>query len=228
MGEEQESSARSHHWRVFESLLPKPCRGALTLLRMVRGRTKDSALARARARLRSLAEEFREGRSRLVQFQASLPLPAEDPREDVEEPDPLSHMHAVAGNAIRDSLDPLIRDLLAAAAYEAGGPAARDRRRGGADRVDLGRNDEATRQALYGLVVRQNFARQPDADPGDDWLPPYTAEQAGLEVFWMHGRWFATWLKLELPEGLPEAERRELLVLTEDKRRPGRVICHCV
>ncbi|HEX7180731.1 MAG TPA: hypothetical protein VF756_02725 [Thermoanaerobaculia bacterium] len=187
---------------------------------------KGSVLERARAGLRSLAEEFRGGRVRLLQFQASLPPPAADASlEDVDDLDPLSEMHAVIGNAVRDSLDPLIRDLLAAAAYEPGGSPAGGPRTG---KVDVHRNDEATRQALYDLVVRQNFTGQPREDPGDDWAPPYTAEQAGLEVFWLHGRWFATWLKLEMPSDLPESQRRELLVLAEDERRPGRVICHCV
>jgi len=74
------------------------------------------------------------------------------------------------------------------------------------------------------VVVKDNFMPQAQDDPEDAWVPPYTAEEAGLEVFFEHGRWFASWMKLEEKEDLPEAARRELLVLDEDPAEPGRLV----
>ena len=92
-------------------------------------------------------------------------------------------------------------------------------------RLDLSTFSEATRQALYDLAVRDNFKPcEPQADPDDVWVPPYTAEEAGLEVYFQHGRWFVTWQKLEVPAGAPEAERRELLRLVLDPHEPENVI----
>jgi hypothetical protein len=88
-------------------------------------------------------------------------------------------------------------------------------------RLDFSVYSEATQRALYDLVAAENFRRTELEPPGETWVAPYTAEQAGLEVVWAWGRWFATWWKLELPESLPEAERREILVLEENRHRPG-------
>jgi len=81
--------------------------------------------------------------------------------------------------------------------------------------LDLTTDNEATRRALFALVVRDNFTASLDPDV---WIPPYTAEEAGLEVRYLWGRWFTTWVKLEEPASLVEGERRELLRL---ERRPG-------
>ncbi len=68
--------------------------------------------------------------------------------------------------------------------------------------------------------MRDNFTARPH-DPRavqpEVWVPPYTPEEAGLEIFYQHGRWFATWLKLEEPEDAPETQRRELLRLDLDR-----------
>jgi hypothetical protein len=90
--------------------------------------------------------------------------------------------------------------------------------------LDLRSNSEETRKVLHELVVRDNFTHQTQIPDDDQWVPSYTPEQAGLEVFYAHGRWFATWLKLEEPKDRPEALRRELLVLTEAPGEPGRLI----
>ncbi|MGH7489078.1 MAG: hypothetical protein ACREMY_26265 [bacterium] len=87
--------------------------------------------------------------------------------------------------------------------------------------LDFSVYSEATQRALYDLVAAENFRRTDRAAPGDTWVPPYSPEEAGLEVVWAWGRWFATWWKLELPDTLPEAERREILVLEENRHRPG-------
>lgn len=73
-------------------------------------------------------------------------------------------------------------------------------------------------------MIRDNFTPRQLDGAEDLWTPPYTAEQAGLDVFWSQGRWFATWLKLEEPDDLPEAERRELLLLEEDATEPGTLL----
>ena len=86
--------------------------------------------------------------------------------------------------------------------------------------IDLGKEDEATRQALYELVKKDNFL----PEGVDTWVPPYTAEAAQLQVFRLHSRWFATWLKLEEPREAPEAQRRELLLLEESGEHPGVLI----
>jgi len=70
-------------------------------------------------------------------------------------------------------------------------------------------------------VVAENFSRTALEPAGEEWVPPYTPEQAGLEVVFTWGLWFATWWKLELPEEIPEAERREILVLEERPESPG-------
>jgi hypothetical protein len=80
----------------------------------------------------------------------------------------------------------------------------------------------------FELVVAQSFTRKPLLPPEDIWVPPYTPEQAGLEVVFQWGRWFATWIKLEEPEYLPERERREVLLYEPDWEVPGDVTCHDV
>ncbi len=74
-------------------------------------------LQQAREQLRAAAGELEDLRTRLLGLQASLPLtPADTSREDLEEPPtPASEMHAALGCVVRDYLDPLIRDLRAAA-----------------------------------------------------------------------------------------------------------------
>jgi len=83
--------------------------------------------------------------------------------------------------------------------------------------VDLTKGDTTTQQVLYSYVLRAYFSPQLLGDPGDVFIPDYDADQAALRVFFEHGRWFATWIKLEEPADLPEAERRELLVIDQDK-----------
>lgn len=78
--------------------------------------------------------------------------------------------------------------------------------------LDLNRNDETTRETLYGFVVWDYFTPHALEDAGDITVPGYTPEECGLRVFFEHGRWFVTWLKLEEDSHGPEAQRRKLLV----------------
>jgi hypothetical protein len=77
-------------------------------------------------------------------------------------------------------------------------------------RLDLTRYTEATRRELYARIVDIQFS--PKFPAGVDWAPPlYTPDEAGLMVFFVFGRWFATWTNLEEPTYLPEHRRVELV-----------------
>lgn len=82
--------------------------------------------------------------------------------------------------------------------------------------LDLHRHDEATRQVLHDHVIRGYFTPHTLDDPGDVTVPRYTPEECGLRVYFEHGRWFVTWLKLEKDRSEPEAERVELLLFEKD------------
>jgi hypothetical protein len=88
--------------------------------------------------------------------------------------------------------------------------------------LDLHRHDESTRQVLHDHVIWGYFTPRALDDPGDLTVPRYTPEECGLRVFFDHGRWFVTWLKLEKDSSQPEAERRELLLFEKDK--DGRLV----
>jgi len=78
---------------------------------------------------------------------------------------------------------------------------------------DLSRMIEATRRAVYDAVVAVHFT-----DP--EHPAPYTPEDAGLVVFYVFGRWFATWVRLDEPANLPEHQRREVLRIQADPTWP--------
>ena len=78
---------------------------------------------------------------------------------------------------------------------------------------DLSRPTEATRRALYDAVVEVHFT-----DP--EHPTPYSPDDAGLVVFSVFGRWFATWTRLEEPADLAEHQRRELLRIQPDPAWP--------
>jgi hypothetical protein len=69
----------------------------------------------ARKQIGTVAGELEEIRTRLLDLRASLPIPPSEAAElDIaEDLDPASELHAVLGCAVRDCLDPLIRDLRA-------------------------------------------------------------------------------------------------------------------
>lgn len=178
----------------------------------------------ARERLRAVVDTFEEAHLVLTGLRALLPIPQRKEEEDVDaDPDPVSEIHAVIGCGLHDSLEPLIRDLRAVAEYR---PGARRRRSGQSllHKLDLATFSEEACRMLHEIVIRDNFTPRHLDGAEDLWTPAYTPEQAGLEVFWSHGRWFATWLKLEEPEDLPEVERRELLLLEEDEAEPGTLL----
>jgi hypothetical protein len=182
-----------------------------------------TAIEAARARLRVAAEAIKALRSRLFEIRESVPpSPQETSREDLDaDSDVPTELRAVVSHVV-SCLETVRSDLLAAAPTAAGGEGDRSPLFG----CDLTTENEATRRAIYDLVVAESFTRKPLIPPEDVWVPPYTPEQAGLEVVFHWGRWFATWIKLEEPESLPERERREVLSYQPDWPERGDVTCH--
>lgn len=83
---------------------------------------------------------------------------------------------------------------------------------------DLSRYTEATRRTLYDRVAQLQFG-PPDpgtVEPGDVWVPTYGPDDAGLTVFHVFGRWFATWTDLDAFPELPEDRRVELVRIQAD------------
>lgn len=98
-----------------------------------------------------------------------------------------------------NALDPVVRD----ARMPAG--------------VDLNREDEAIRKALHDFVVWDHFTPRTLEDTCDFSVPRHTPEESSLRVFFEHGRWFVTWMNLEVDSSRPEAERRELFVVEKNE-----------
>jgi hypothetical protein len=76
--------------------------------------------------------------------------------------------------------------------------------------IDLSRFNEATRRELYNLTVVVHFTAHDPDDP-EEYVPPYSPDEAGLTVFWAFGRWWVVWRRLDVPEGQPERDYWELL-----------------
>jgi hypothetical protein len=77
--------------------------------------------------------------------------------------------------------------------------------------LDLEIYPEATRRALYDIVVAVHFTPPAEAAPGDC-HPEYTPDQAGLVVDFIRSRWLAGWRRLEETSGdLPESRRQALV-----------------
>lgn len=185
------------------------------------------SVRQAQKHLQTKARELEKLRDELLALEAAIPSStAALSEEDIDAdrgPDPADEIKVVIRCVAHDYINPSILNLGTAAAYRPG----RSRHRGGqplARQLGLSTFSEETRRVLRDIVIRDNFTpRQLDGSE-DLWSPPYTAEQAGVDVFWSHGRWFATWMKLEEPEDLPETERRELLLLEENPTEPGNLL----
>ena len=59
-----------------------------------------------------------------------------------------------------------------------------------------------------------------EAEAADDWVETHTAEEAGLAVFSVWGRWIAVWRVLDEPAEAPERFRYDVVSLHEDPGRP--------
>ena len=77
--------------------------------------------------------------------------------------------------------------------------------------LDLETYSEATRRALYDIVVAVHFTEPAEVAAGDC-HPDYTPDQAGLVVDFSRGRWLAGWCRLEETDSdLPESRRQALV-----------------
>ncbi len=83
--------------------------------------------------------------------------------------------------------------------------------------LDLTWDDPDTRQILRDYVVREYFSLHLLEDPGDVHVPADTPESCDLRVYFQHGRWFVTWLKLEERETRSEKSARVLLFFEKDQ-----------
>lgn len=72
--------------------------------------------------------------------------------------------------------------------------------------LDLSRPTEATRREVYDRLVHLQ-STLPIEPPSS----PFDPDAAGLTVFHVLGRWFATWMDLDAPSEWPESRRRELV-----------------
>jgi hypothetical protein len=170
----------------------------------------------AAAGLEAAAQEIDTICRSLRTFHDVLPAPAQETSlQDLAHDLPRSTMmRATIRNVIADRLRPAMADLLAAATYQTERPVPQPL-------WNLTTYSAETQRLLQDLVVEQNFTAHRSRDPEDTWEPPYTPEQAGLKVYFEHGRWYAAWRKLEVPDSAPEAEQWEVLRLEEDSANPG-------
>jgi hypothetical protein len=136
----------------------------------------------ARKEFRAAAADLTSIRYRLLGVHASIPpSPQEKSKGDLEgDPDVETEFRNVIACGIPDCLDPFIDDLLTAAEYQ---PERAEDGSPSIAHLDLSVFSEETQRALYEVVVADNF-RQTAPAPGEDVVPQYTAEQAGLEVVW--------------------------------------------
>jgi hypothetical protein len=84
--------------------------------------------------------------------------------------------------------------------------------------LDLEKFSEGTRQTIYAAVVATHW-NAPPAHP-DDFVPQYTPDEAGLQVVFLYGRWWAAWRQLEEPEDIPPAQRWQILAIDPAPEAP--------
>ena len=77
---------------------------------------------------------------------------------------------------------------------------------------------ERTRQTLYAAVVATHWDAKPEHP--DDFVPKYSPDEAGLQVVYFLGRWWAAWRQLEEPADIPPAQRWLVLAIEPDPTAP--------
>jgi hypothetical protein len=91
---------------------------------------------------------------------------------------------------------------------------------------DLGCLDEQTRQLVLERIVAIAFRGIPaDRETGEPAVPPVDPRRAGLGVFRLCGRWFATWHRD--PDD-PSPHPRELVHIEADPRAPLGLVLHAL
>jgi hypothetical protein len=88
--------------------------------------------------------------------------------------------------------------------------------------LDLGKEDPTTARRLHDFLVWRYFSPHPVGDPGEIHYPGFTPEEGELKVFYLYGRWFCAWLKLDEDMSRPENDTREFLVIY--KEEDGRIV----
>jgi hypothetical protein len=93
---------------------------------------------------------------------------------------------------------------------------------------DLTRYTESTRRDLYDRLVAIEFTAPDPAtvEHPEDVFTPYDPDAAGLMVFHVLGRWFATWTDLDAAPGLPEDRRRELVRIAASPDNPDSIVLY--
>lgn len=79
--------------------------------------------------------------------------------------------------------------------------------------LDLVREDADTARRIEDFTVWRYFNPHPAGDPWEILMPGFTPEEGDLRVFYMHGRWFCTWLKLVAGDN----HARELLAVKKEE-----------
>jgi hypothetical protein len=82
--------------------------------------------------------------------------------------------------------------------------------------LDLDRFSEGLRQWLYGRVVEIQFDRS-------DETVPYDPDQAGLQVVFFGGRWFAVWMDPEAPSSIPVRLRLQIAKIRASAGDPAAI-----
>jgi hypothetical protein len=92
--------------------------------------------------------------------------------------------------------------------------------------LDLETYSEATRRALYDIVVAIHFTAPAEVARGD-WYPDYSPDEAGLVVHFCRGRWLAWWTRLEeAASDLPESRRHAFVRIQAAPGAPYGVVFH--
>jgi hypothetical protein len=93
--------------------------------------------------------------------------------------------------------------------------------------LDLEVYSEATRRALYDIVVAVHFTAPAEVARGD-WYPDYSPDEAGLAVHFFRGRWLACWTRLEeaASDDLPESRRQAFVRIQAAPGAPFGVAFH--
>src|SRR5436305_1743900 len=90
--------------------------------------------------------------------------------------------------------------------------------------IDLTRLTEATRRAIHDAIVQTHFTPAPGeilaAKRAGEWYQKYTADECGLTVLYLAGRWFAYYRIWEVEDDSPESHQWEILRVEPNPSMP--------
>jgi hypothetical protein len=88
--------------------------------------------------------------------------------------------------------------------------------------IDLSQTTEATRRAIYDAVVAIHFTPEPGeilaAKEAGEWYQKHDADDCGVQVAYLAGRWFVIWRQWDAGDEAPEDQQWEVLTVNA---RPG-------